>query len=117
MRFSLLGRLVRVRGLGQTRSDHSGRTRSDHEVGQTESDHTTSPTKSDEQVRLAQFNSYDARRFFSELVDRAYEGEEIVIARSGAPMAKLVPFRGDEGTRAGLTRLHLVIREGSPEHR
>ena len=39
---------------------------------------------------------YDAKTQLSSLVDRAAMGEEIIIAKNGVPMAKLVsiPFRG-----------------------
>lgn len=39
------------------------------------------------------FNLYEARTGLSKLVDRAAEGEEIVIAKAGHPMAKLVAFK------------------------
>ena len=35
---------------------------------------------------------YEAKTHLSELVDRAARGEEIVIAKNGIPMAKLVPL-------------------------
>lgn len=38
-------------------------------------------------------NLYHAKSQLSALVDRAAAGEEIVIAKNGRPMAKLVPFR------------------------
>jgi prevent-host-death family protein len=37
------------------------------------------------------FNLYEAKNQLSSLVDRAASGEEIVIAKHGQPMAKLVP--------------------------
>jgi prevent-host-death family protein len=37
------------------------------------------------------FNLYEAKSQLSSLVDRAASGEEIVIAKHGRPMAKLVP--------------------------
>lgn len=39
------------------------------------------------------YNLYDAKTSLSALVDRAAKGEEIVIAKAGVPMAKLVPVR------------------------
>ena len=39
-----------------------------------------------------QVNLYDAKTQLSRLVDRAADGEEIVIAKSGKPKAKLVPL-------------------------
>ena len=38
-------------------------------------------------------NLYEAKTQLSRLVDRAAQGEEIVIAKAGKPKAKLVPFR------------------------
>lgn len=38
-------------------------------------------------------NIYDAKARLSELVDRAAAGEEVVIAKAGKPIARLVPLR------------------------
>jgi prevent-host-death family protein len=38
-------------------------------------------------------NLYDAKTRLSELVDRAAAGEEVVIAKAGKPVARLVPLR------------------------
>jgi prevent-host-death family protein len=38
-------------------------------------------------------NLYDAKTQLSSLVERAAQGEEIVIAKNGTPLAKLVPFK------------------------
>jgi prevent-host-death family protein len=37
-------------------------------------------------------NLYEAKTHLSTLVDQAAQGEEIIIAKAGKPMAKLVPF-------------------------
>ncbi|HEY2370937.1 MAG TPA: type II toxin-antitoxin system prevent-host-death family antitoxin [Gaiellaceae bacterium] len=51
--------------------------------------------------------------FFSYIVERVSHGEEIVIARSGIPTAKLVPYRG-ERIRPGVLRFHVRIgRDGN----
>jgi len=39
-----------------------------------------------------QVNLYEAKTRLSELVDQASRGETIVIAKSGTPIAKLVPL-------------------------
>ena len=39
------------------------------------------------------FNLYEAKTHLSELVDRAAAGEEIVIAKAGTPLARLVAVR------------------------
>lgn len=38
-------------------------------------------------------NIHEAKTHLSRLVERAAAGEEIVIAKAGKPMAKLVPYR------------------------
>lgn len=50
-------------------------------------------TRSIDHVGLAQYNVYEARTHFSRLIERAATGEEIVIARAGEPLVKLVPYR------------------------
>ena len=48
-----------------------------------------------------QVNLYQAKTQLSSLVDRAANGEEIVIAKAGKPMAKLIPMEaGAEGGEA-----------------
>jgi prevent-host-death family protein len=44
-------------------------------------------------------NLYDAKTQLSKLVDRAAEGEEIIIAKAGRPMARLVPLQKARATR------------------
>jgi antitoxin (DNA-binding transcriptional repressor) of toxin-antitoxin stability system len=58
--------------------------------------------------RLAYYNTYEARMFFSQIMKRVSYGEEIVIGRSGVPTVKVVPYRG-ERIRQGLIRLHVRI--------
>jgi prevent-host-death family protein len=41
-----------------------------------------------------QVNMHEAKSQLSRLVDRAQAGEEIVIARAGAPAVRLVPIAG-----------------------
>ncbi len=43
---------------------------------------------------MTQVNLYEAKTHLSELVERAAAGEEIIIAKAGSPMARLVPFAG-----------------------
>lgn len=38
-------------------------------------------------------NIYEAKTRLSQLVDRAAKGDDVVIARSGRPVARLVAFR------------------------
>lgn len=44
-------------------------------------------------------NIHQAKTHLSRLVDRAAAGEEIVIAKAGKPMARLVPFRTSTARR------------------
>ena len=41
-------------------------------------------------------NLYEAKTQLSSLVDRAAAGEEIVIAKAGKPMARLVPLKPEK---------------------
>ena len=45
-------------------------------------------------------NLYQAKTHLSDLVDRAAKGEEIVIAKAGTPVARLVPLAGVEHGRS-----------------
>jgi prevent-host-death family protein len=58
--------------------------------------------------RLAAYNTYDARTVLSQLLARVATGEEIVIARGGIPIAKLVPYAG-ESVRPGLIKTHVYV--------
>jgi len=46
-------------------------------------------------------NLYDAKTHLSALVDRAAAGAEIVIAKNGRPMARLVAYRSAARRRPG----------------
>jgi len=47
-------------------------------------------------------NIHEAKSQLSKLVDRALSGEEVIIARSGTPMVRLVPVRqGDTPQQGG----------------
>lgn len=53
---------------------------------------------------------YDAKTHLSELVDRASAGEEIIIAKNGTPMARLLPLeRPRKKVRFGLGKGKVVI--------
>jgi prevent-host-death family protein len=41
---------------------------------------------------VPQFNLYEAKTQLSQLVERAANGEEVVIAKGGRPLAKLVRY-------------------------
>jgi prevent-host-death family protein len=69
------------------------------------------PVRPDKPGRLAAYNTYDARCSLSQLIARTAAGEEIVIARSGVPIAKLVPYAG-EPLQPGLVRTHVIVVPG-----
>ena len=62
----------------------------------------------------AQYNTGDARSHFCQLLERVRSGEEIVIARAGDPIAKLIPYGGGQPTRPGVFRAHVVIHDATP---
>ena len=49
-----------------------------------------------------QVNIYEAKSTLSALLDKAHAGEEIVIARAGRPVARLVPMAESAGSRSGV---------------
>ncbi len=57
------------------------------------------------------YNLYEAKTSLSRLVDRAAAGEEIVIAKAGAPKAKLVPIARREARRPGGWEGRLFVSE------
>jgi prevent-host-death family protein len=46
-----------------------------------------------------QFNIHEAKTHFSKLVTRVMAGEEVVIAKAGKAVAKLVPVRPEKKTK------------------
>jgi prevent-host-death family protein len=44
-------------------------------------------------------NIHDAKTNFSRLIERAEQGEDIVIGRAGRPVARLVPYRESASPR------------------
>ena len=46
-------------------------------------------------------NIHEAKSQLSKLVERALEGEEIIIARAGKPVVRLVPVRQSDAPRRG----------------
>jgi prevent-host-death family protein len=68
---------------------------------------THSPSSGRSAVNVQQVNVHDAKTHFSRLLDRVAEGETVVIAKAGKPVAKLTPLdRADEfaPTRLGFLR-------------
>ena len=64
-----------------------------------------------------QVNMRQAKSDLSKLVDQALAGEEIIITRSGKPVARLVPIREKRipGTAKGLIRMSSDFDEPLPD--
>jgi prevent-host-death family protein len=67
--------------------------------------------KSDQpETKMETVNLYQAKTKLSQLVERAAAGEEIVIAKAGRPLARLVPLAHRTGPRPlGLFAGQIVI--------
>ncbi|WP_169974018.1 type II toxin-antitoxin system Phd/YefM family antitoxin [Tautonia rosea] len=46
-------------------------------------------------------NIHEAKSRLSKLIEHALSGEEVIIAKAGQPMVRLVPIRPDESPRKG----------------
>jgi prevent-host-death family protein len=66
---------------------------------------------------MAQFGMHEAKTNLSQLVERASAGEDIVIARNGKPMARLVPIAQANSRKAihGLWRGRVHIADDFDE--
>lgn len=59
---------------------------------------------------------HEATTHLSRLVEQAAEGEDIVIAKAGTPVARLVAYRADESDRVpGSMRGQIVIHDDFDE--
>ena len=47
---------------------------------------------------MAIFNVHEAKTHFSKLLKRAMGGEEVIIAKAGKPVARLLPFVAENAT-------------------
>jgi prevent-host-death family protein len=56
-------------------------------------------------------NMHDAKTNLSRLAERAAGGEEIVIARNGRPLAKLVPIPRRKALKFGLAKGEIWMSE------
>jgi prevent-host-death family protein len=66
---------------------------------------------------MAQVGMHEAKTKLSQLVERAESGEDIVIARNGRPVARLVPVAGTNSLAAvrGVWRGKVVIADDFDE--
>ncbi len=46
-------------------------------------------------------NIHEAKSCLSKLIEHALNGEEVIIAKAGQPMVRLVPVRADDSPRVG----------------
>jgi prevent-host-death family protein len=62
-------------------------------------------------------NVYEAKTHLSRLLEQVEGGEEIVVARSGRPVARLVPYRqSDQPRQLGLLAGKVRIGPGFDEY-
>ena len=69
---------------------------------------------------MATVNINEAKTHFSKLVDRVLQGEEVVIAKAGRPVARLVPLpprvpRRTPGSARGLIEIGPDFDEPLPD--
>jgi len=57
-------------------------------------------------------NVYEAKTKLSQLIERAMSGEEVVIAKAGKPMVKLVRIETPPKRRLGMARGSVTYTEG-----
>lgn len=63
-----------------------------------------------------QFNIHEAKTHFSRLLERVEKGEELVIARNGRPLAKLVPYAEErEPRKLGLLKGKIWVADDFDE--
>jgi prevent-host-death family protein len=68
------------------------------------------------EVPMKMFNVHAAKMQLSRLIEQAAAGEEIVIAKAGKPVARLVPFEPRrEPRRPGLMKGQIWIAEDFDE--
>lgn len=59
-----------------------------------------------------QVNTHEAKTHLSKLLEQVAAGEEVVIAKAGRPMARLVPYREERSAREpGIWRGRVWIAE------
>ena len=63
---------------------------------------------------MDQIGAFEAKTRLSELLDRVERGQEVIIARRGRPVARLVPAAADASQRAAeAVRRLLELRRGT----
>lgn len=65
---------------------------------------------------MTQVNIHEAKTHLSRLIQRAADGEEIIIAKAGAPLVKLVPYCEEKVVRKpGRWKGRVVIHDDFDE--
>ena len=65
-------------------------------------------------LRQSSIGAFEAKTHFSQLIERALQGEEIFITRRGKPVAKLVPIDDlytSEAAKEAVKRLKTLAKE------
>jgi prevent-host-death family protein len=57
-------------------------------------------------------NISEAKTNLSKLIDMAFQGEEVIIAKNNLPLIELVPYKPREKRRLGLLAGQIKIPEG-----
>ena len=59
-----------------------------------------------------QVNIYEAKSNFSKLINQVIAGEEVIVAKSGKPVAKLVPFeKPSQNRKPGSAKGKLILSD------
>ena len=59
---------------------------------------------------MAVFNIHEAKTHFSKLLERVLNGEEVVIAKAGKPVARILPVTANVSTRTpGIDKDKVII--------
>jgi prevent-host-death family protein len=58
---------------------------------------------------MRSINIHEAKTQFSKLIDRVIHGEEIIIAKSGKPAARLMPLLANKPKRFGILKGKIKI--------
>jgi prevent-host-death family protein len=64
------------------------------------------------EVEMAVFNIHEAKTHFSKLLARVLSGEEVVIARAGKPVARILPFISSDAAprKPGIDKGKVIIK-------
>jgi prevent-host-death family protein len=64
---------------------------------------------------MSEYGVHEAKTHFSKLLDKMLAGEEVIITRSGEPLAKLVPVQRKKKPNFGWARGTFTIPEDFDE--